>query len=290
MKTGLIGLGAMGGAMARNLHRAGYLNMVWNRTGETARALGEELGVLVAPDPAALAAGCEVVITSVANDAALLEIIEAFSPALAPGTIVVDTSTVSASTARMAAERLAAHEAEFLDAPVSGGVEGARDARLAVMVGGEEETLALVYPVLSVIASRIVHMGPVGAGQATKAVNQVMVAGINQAVAEALAFAQAMDLPLDKVIEVVGGGAAGNWHLDHRGPGMAAGRFPPGFRVALHHKDLGIAQAMAAEFRARLPLVEMTLLHYRRLVDEGHGDEDISALFRLKQQLFEADR
>jgi len=294
MKTGLIGLGVMGTALARNLYRAGHLSGVWTRTEERAHELARELleetdgahGLSVASDPAALAAGCEVVLTSVASDAALLEVVDAMGPGLQPGTVVVDISTVSAATARAVAARLAEHDVEFLDAPVSGGAVGARDAKLVAMVGGEEETLALVYPVLQVIAARIVHMGEVGAGQATKAVNQVMVAGINQAVCEALAFAEAMDLPMDKVIEVAGSGAAGNWYLDHRGASMVAGDFTPNFRVALHHKDLTIAQAMAAEAEVRLPLVEMTLLHYKRLMQAGHADEDISALFRLKRELF----
>lgn len=294
MKTGLIGLGVMGTALARNLYRAGHLSGVWTRTEERAHDLARELleesdgahGLSVASDPAALAAGCEVVLTSVASDAALLEVVEAMGPGLQPGTVVVDISTVSAATARAVAARLAELDVDFLDAPVSGGAVGARDAKLVAMVGGEEETLALVYPVLQVIAARIVHMGEVGAGQATKAVNQVMVAGINQAVCEALAFAEAMHLPMDKVVEVAGSGAAGNWYLDHRGASMVAGDFTPNFRVALHHKDLTIAQAMAAEADVRLPLVEMTLLHYKRLMKEGHADEDISALFRIKRELF----
>ena len=129
-------------------------------------------------------------------------------------------------------------------------------------------------------------MGPVGAGQSTKAVNQVMAAGINQAVTEALDFAQALDLPMDKVIEVVGSGAAGNWFLDHRGPSMTQGSFEPGFRVALHHKDLAICKQMAEQFDVALPVIEMTLIHYRRLMEAGFGDEDISALFREKQGMF----
>jgi len=294
MKTGLIGLGVMGTAMARNLYRAGHLTGVWTRSVDRAHELARELledsdgahGLSVAGDPAELAGSCEVVLTSVTSDAALLEVIEAMEPGLRPGTVVVDISTVSAATARAVAGRLTEREVEFLDAPVSGGAVGARDAKLVAMVGGEEETLALVYPVLEVIAARIVHMGAVGAVQATKAVNQVMVAGINQAVSEALAFAEAMELPMDKVIEVAGSGAAGNWYLEHRGASMAAGDFTPNFRIALHNKDLTIAQAMAGEYDVRLPLVEMTLLHYRRLMEEGRGDEDISALFRLKRKLF----
>jgi 3-hydroxyisobutyrate dehydrogenase len=130
-------------------------------------------------------------------------------------------------------------------------------------------------------------MGPVGAGQATKAVNQIVAAGINQAVSEGLAFARALELPLEKVIDIVGSGAAGNWFLSHRGPSMAKGAYIPGFRVALHHKDLAICQRMAEELGVALPLVEMTLIHYRRLMEAGFGDEDISALYREKQALFE---
>jgi 3-hydroxyisobutyrate dehydrogenase len=131
-------------------------------------------------------------------------------------------------------------------------------------------------------------MGPVGAGQATKAVNQIMAAGINQAVTEALAFAEAMELPMDKVIDVVGGGAAANWFLSHRGPSMVAQRFAPGFKLSLHKKDLEICRRMLeAAGGRRLPVVEMTLVHYQRLVEAGFGDEDISALYREKKSMFE---
>ena len=113
-----------------------------------------------------------------------------------------------------------------------------------------------------------------------------MAAGINQAVTEALAFGAAMNLPMDRVIEAVGSGAVGNWFLDHRGASMVAGRYTPGFRLALHHKDLRICRDMARALGVSLPVVEMTLLHYQRLIDAGHGDEDISALYRSKRQLF----
>ncbi len=174
----------------------------------------------------------------------------------------------------------------FLDAPVSGGIEGARKGTLAMMIGGDAAAIERIMPVLNAIAGRIEHMGPVGTGQATKAVNQVMAAGINQAVTEALAFASALELPLEKVIDVIGSGAAGNWFLTHRGPTMVQQQFDPGFRVALHHKDLAICKQMAETFDVALPVVEMTLIHYRRLMAAGYGDEDISALFREKQALF----
>jgi 3-hydroxyisobutyrate dehydrogenase len=287
MKTGVIGLGAMGVPMARNLHRVGYLAGVWNRTPEKARGLGDELGVHVAAAPAELARRCELLVLSVSADADLLEVVASLKDGLSAGSVVVDTSTVSRETARTAAAELESLEVAFLDAPVSGGVEGARKGTLAMMVGGEAAELERIRPVLQAIAGRIEHMGPVGAGQATKAVNQIVAAGINQAVSEGLALAHALELPLEKVIDVVGSGAAGNWFLTHRGPSMAKGAFTPGFRVALHHKDLAICKRMAEELGVALPLVEMTLIHYRRLMEAGFGDEDISALYREKQALFE---
>jgi 3-hydroxyisobutyrate dehydrogenase len=285
MRTGIIGLGAMGAGIARNLHRAGHLAAAWNRSPDKAARLHADTGTYIAGSPADLATRCELVILSVSADADVLEMIDALRPGLQPGSVVLDTSTVSRTTARAAAGHLPPGVA-FLDAPVSGGAEGARNGTLAMMAGGDADVLARIRPVLETIAGRIEHMGPVGAGQATKAVNQVMAAGINQAVSEALAFGEALDLPMDKVIEVVGSGAAGNWFLSHRGPGMTQGAFEPGFRVALHHKDLSICKQMAAELGVAMPVVEMTLIHYRRLMQAGYGDEDISALLREKRALF----
>jgi 3-hydroxyisobutyrate dehydrogenase len=286
MKTGIIGLGAMGAPMARNLYEAGHLAAVWNRTPDKAQQPHDELVVAVAASPAALAGVCELIILSVSADEDVLAIIDALLPGLQRDSVVLDTSTVSRETALRATDRLRPAGIAFLDAPVSGGIEGARKGTLAMMVGGDEVVLERIRPVLDSIAGRVEHMGPVGSGQATKAVNQVMAAGINQAVSEALAFAAALKLPLDKVIEVVGSGAAGNWFLTHRGPTMTRGQFDPGFRVALHHKDLNICKQMAEQFDVAMPIVEMTLIHYRRLMEAGFGDEDISALFREKKRLF----
>jgi 3-hydroxyisobutyrate dehydrogenase len=287
MKTGVIGLGAMGAPMARNLHRAGHLEAVWNRSPARTQQFASEPGARVAASPAELAEDCELVILSVSADEDVLEVVELLKPGLSAGKIVLDTSTVSRETAQQAAAQLNEHHTAFLDAPVSGGIEGAHKATLAMMVGGDKAVLNKIRPVLDSITGRVEHMGPVGAGQATKAVNQVMAAGINQAVSEALAFAKALELPMDKVIEVVGSGAAGNWFLDHRGPTMTQGNYDPGFRVALHHKDLAICKQMAEQFGVTLPIIEMTLIHYRRLMEAGYGDEDISALFRGKQALFD---
>ncbi|MFU8820069.1 MAG: NAD(P)-dependent oxidoreductase [Gammaproteobacteria bacterium] len=285
MRTGFVGLGAMGLPMARNLHRAGLLAGAWNRTGARAEALATETGVPIASSPAALAAACDLVVTCVSADDDLLEVVTQLATALAPGAIVVDCSTVAAGTAREAARRLAAAGAEFLDCPVSGGTEGAVAGTLSIMVGGDEATLARARPALEAMGGSITHMGAVGAGQSAKATNQIMVAGINQAVTEALAFGQAQGLPMDRLIAALEKGAAGNWFLSRRGPTMVRGEFPLGFKVGLHAKDLEICRRMAEEHGVRLPVVEMTLLHYGRL-PEPSADEDISALFRLKLEMF----
>lgn len=283
MRAGFIGLGAMGSNMARNLAKAGYLEAVWNRTGAVADKLAEELGVASADSPAYMALVVDVVLICVSADADLLAVVDALLPGMNPGSIVIDHSTVSAETARKAAEKLQGCGAEFLDAPVTGGVEGAKSANLAVMVGGKASILAKVRPILEAEAKRIVHMGGVGAGQATKAVNQIMCAGINQAVTEALAFGAAQGLDLGKVVEAVAGGAAGSWFLDKRGLSMAHGSFTPGFKVGLHAKDLKICLETAKKLGMPLPVTEMTFREYVELIKQGHGNEDISALYRLKR-------
>jgi 3-hydroxyisobutyrate dehydrogenase len=287
MKTGFIGLGAMGQSMARNLARQGLLSAVWNRSTGKATALAGELGCAAAPDPAELARLCEVVVMCVSADTDVKTVIAALQPGLAPGKIVIDCSTVSAETARQSSHRLFEQGVDFLDAPVSGGTEGARLGSLSIMVGGETHAFERVMPVLQAMGQRIVHLGPVGAGQAAKAVNQVMCAGINQAVTEAMAFATALGLPLEKLIEVIGSGAAGNWYINHRGLSMVEGRYTPGFKLALHHKDLMICQDMARRLGGELPLSEATLNDYEQLMAAGHGDEDISALYRLKRDGFD---
>jgi 3-hydroxyisobutyrate dehydrogenase len=283
MKAGMIGLGAMGLGMARNIAKAGFLTAVYNRTEAKAQALAEELKVTAYNDPAQLAAAVDVMLICVSADQDVLALINLIAEGVKPGGVVVDMSTVSSETARQAAAILAEKHAVFLDAPVSGGVEGAKNGTLAVMVGGETETLAKIRPVLAAMSARIMHMGPTGSGQATKAVNQIMAAGINQAVTEALAFGQAQGLPMDKVIDVIAGGAAGNWFLDHRGLTMTQGTFAPGFKLALHHKDLKICQRMAQQIGAAIPLTDCTVQDYEKLMAEGFGDEDISALYRLKR-------
>ena len=283
MKAGIIGLGGMGAGMARNLAKSEVLAGVYNRTPAIAQDLAEILGVTAFKSLSDLAASVDVILFCVSADPDVLALVQEVRQSARPGAIVVDMSTVSSATARQADRMLAEKQIFFLDAPVSGGVEGARNGTLAMMVGGDQKIFERAKPVLSAMATCIVYMGPTGAGQATKAANQIMCAGINEAVTEALGFAEAQNLPMDKVIEVIAGGAAGNWFLDKRGLTMTQGIFKPGFKLALHHKDLKICQAMAAEIGAYIPLTDMSVRDYEALMRQGFGDEDISAMYRLKR-------
>ena len=277
----------MGAHMARNLKRAGLLTAVWNRTADKARALASELGVSSPATLAELAGACDAVVSCVSADADVLEVTRALSAGFAQGALMLDCSTVGAETARQAAQLLEPRGVDFLDCPVSGGVEGARDGTLAIMVGGSDAAFERAQPVLKALGRTISHFGPTGSGQAAKATNQIMCAGIIEAVAEAMAFAKAQGLPLDKLIETLGKGAGSSWYFVHRAPNMAHGAYPAGFRVRLHAKDLGICHDMAARFGVALPVVERMLAEYAELVARGFGDEDISATYRLKEELFE---
>ena len=287
MKTGFVGLGAMGAHMARNLARAGTLHRVWNRTPERAVALAAETGHVASATLPELARDCEAVMLCVSADADVAQVVAALEPALRPGMLLIDHSTVSAATARTLGARLAARGVDFLDAPVSGGVEGARQGTLAIMVGGSVAAFERARPLLAAVGRTLTHFGPQGAGQTAKATNQIIVAGLIRAIGEGLAFARAGGLDLEKVVATLGGGAAASWYLAHRGPYMARGEYPAGFRVRLHAKDLRICREMAAEQGAVLPVVEEVLHDYERLIAQGHGDEDISAIYRIKAALFD---
>jgi 3-hydroxyisobutyrate dehydrogenase len=287
MRVGFVGLGAMGMHMARNLHRAGLLAAVWNRTSEKARTLAAELNVQAPSTLEALGASVDAVVTCVSADSDVLEVVKELAKSLKSGAIVLDSSTVSAETARQAADTLHPRSVEFLDCPVSGGTEGARDATLAIMVGGSEEAFVRGKPILAAMGKTITHFGPTGSGQAAKATNQIMCAGIIESVSEAMAFARAQGLPLDKIVDTLGKGAGSSWYFVHRAPNMVRGSYPAGFRVRLHEKDLTICRDMAARFGVALPVVERMLDEYAELVARGYGDEDISATFRLKSELFE---
>jgi 3-hydroxyisobutyrate dehydrogenase len=286
LRTGFAGLGAMGAPMAKNLHKAGMLAAVWNRSREKATALAAELGCAAPASLPDFARGLDAVVVCVSADADVRAVIEGFAPGLAAGAIVIDCSTVSADTARWAETFLATRGVGFLDAPVSGGVEGAQKGTLAIMTGGEPAAFEKARPILQSMGKTIEHFGPAGSGQATKATNQIMVAGIIRACAEAMAFAGAHQLPLEKVLSTLGAGAGSSWYFVNRAPNMMRGAYPAGFRVKLHAKDLGICRDMAARFGVHLPVVDAMLAEYAELIRQGYGDEDISASHRLKQALF----
>ena len=283
-KTGFIGLGAMGLPMARHLHARGLLVAVGNRTHAKAEALAAELGVTAPATPAALAAQCDVIALCVTADNDVLATVQALLPGLQSGAIVIDHSTVAPETARQAAALLAVAGARFLDAPVSGGVEGARNGKLSVMVGGEAAALERARPVLEAYAARVSHMGAAGSGQATKAVNQVLVAGIAQAVCEGLALGEALGLAPEQLLPTLAAGAAGNWFLDKRGATMLRGEYAVGFKLGLLHKDLAIVRGIAERAGTDRSVIEKSLADYAELMARGHADDDISALIRLKRR------
>ena len=276
----------MGAPMAKNLHKAGLLAAVWNRSRDKAATLAAELGCAAPASLEEFAAGLDAVVICVSADADVRSVIEGLAPGLARGALVIDCSTVSADTARWAEQFLSTRGAGFVDAPVSGGVEGAQKGTLAIMCGGEATAFEKARPILLAMGKTIEHFGPAGSGQATKATNQIMVAGIIRAVAEAMAFAGAHALPLDKVLTTLGAGAGSSWYFVNRAPNMVRGAYPAGFRVKLHAKDLGICRDMAARFGVQLPVVEAMLAEYAELMRLGFGDEDISSAHRLKQALF----
>ncbi len=289
MKAGFIGLGAMGAPMAVNLAKKGLLTAVHNYTPQTAELFAREHKVAAVKWPAELWSLCDAVVMCVSNDAAVLAVIRELATPAARGKLVVDCSTVSPETAEEAAELMAAVGARFLDAPINGGTEGARNGRLVFMVGGSEADCTVAKPLFEAMGTQHLHMGGIGSGQATKAVNQAMAAGVAQAVTEGLAFAEALGLPMPQVIDALGAGAAGSWFVQNRGRAMINGDYPPGLKVALHHKDLTICQQMAAQLGGGLPSVDTTLAQYQTLMAEGHGEEDISALYRLNRRLFAHD-
>ena len=283
MNTGVIGLGVMGGAMALNLHKAGLLHRIWNRTVSRANEIGEQTGVAVSDSISTLASECDAIIICVSKDEDVLEVILAIAEGIKPGTTVIDTSTVSRETAKQAADIIIGNGGEFLDCPVTGGSEGAKNATLSIMVGGDAATLSKVQDVLNAIGKKVIHIGPTGSGQACKAVNQVICAGINEAVTEGLAFGDTMSLNMDSVLEAISAGAAGNWFMDHRGKTMLDGTYAPGFKMKLHLKDLRICLDMAEKQGIDLSLTAKTAQDYAKLMELGHGEEDISCLYRLKK-------
>ena len=263
--------------------RAGLLAAVSNRTASKAQEFAAARANVVAGSPVDIAKHCNVIVLCVSADNDVLGVAKDIATVAKPGTIVIDHSTVSSTTATEAAEIVAAAKCEFLDAPVSGGVEGAKNGKLSVMVGGETKTLDRARPVLETYAARVSHMGAVGAGQNTKAVNQVLVAGIAQATCEGLALGEALGLDADTLLPTLMAGAANSWFLEKRGATMLKNQFSVGFKLALLHKDLAIVDELAKKAGTDRSIIEKSLADYAELMKQGHGDDDISGLIRLKR-------
>ena len=275
MKIAFIGTGVMGAPMAGHLAKAGHDVTVYNRT----RAKAEATGLAVADTPAAAAAGCDAVVTCVGNDDDLAAVTlgsDGAFAAMREDAVFVDHTTVSAAIAR----RLAGERALVVDAPVSGGQAGAEKGALSIMCGGTPAAMAKAEPVMQAYAARIVHVGDAGAGQQTKMVNQIAIAGVLQGLAEALRFAQRSGLDLDKVLEAVSGGAAQSWQMVNRWPTMARDEFDFGFAIDWMRKDLGLALDEAKRNGAVLPLAALVDRFYAEVQGMGGARQDTSALVR----------
>ena len=282
MRVGFVGLGTMGGPMAANAARAGFEVSAWNRT--TGRAVDlHDLGVGIAESAAAVAAASDVTITMVSDTPDVEAVLfgpDGVAQGAATGSLVVDMSTISPSATRDFAERLSKRGVAMLDAPVSGGSEGAKKGTLSIFVGGDATDLERARPVLESLGTTITHVGPIGSGQAVKAVNQVILAGTYLGVAEGIVLALKSGLDVDQVVGALSGGAAQSWVLTNRSGRMKDNDYPLGFKVALHRKDLGIALEMARELGASLPISALCEAIEAGLMGQGHGDDDMSAVAR----------
>jgi 3-hydroxyisobutyrate dehydrogenase len=281
-RIGFLGLGTMGAAMAGHLVRSGRTVTVWNRTPGRAADL-VEAGAAEADTPAAVTRASDVVLLCVSDTPDVEAVL--FGPrgvaeAARQGLLVIDCSTIAPGATRAMAGRLAEAGVDLADAPVSGGSEGAQKATLTIFVGAEPTVFERARPILEVIGRTITHVGPVGSGQAVKAVNQVILAGTYLGVAEGIVLAIKAGLDVDQVVGALGGGAAQSWVLANRSGRMLANDYPLGFKVALHLKDLGIALGLAAESGVELPVTELCAEIERGLVAAGHADDDISAVAR----------
>ena len=281
MKVGVVGLGTMGAPMARHLLAAGHAVTVWNRTAAKADPL-VALGATAASSPAAAAAGADAVLTCVSDDPDLDQVVlgpAGIASSLPAGSVLVDCSTVSPSLARRLAAALSPDRL-FVDAPVSGGSEGAERGTLTVFAGGSDDAVAAATPVLQAFGSRITHLGPAGSGQAGKAVNQLILAGVYAGVAEGLVYAQAAGLPMDALVEALSGGAADSWVLRNRAANITSSAYPLGFRTSLHLKDVRIGLREAAELGLSLDVATLVAAIEEGVVAAGFGDEDVSNVAR----------
>ncbi len=273
----------MGAPMAGHLVVAGHTVTVYNRSRAKAEAWAEKYGGTVAATPAEAAAGKDAVFSCVGNDDDLAGITlgaEGVFGAMAAGALFVDHTTVSAKIARRLAEEGGAKGLLVVDAPVSGGQAGAENGKLSIMCGGTAEAMAAAEPLMQAYALRIVHIGEAGAGQTTKMVNQIAIAGVVQGVAEALRFAQIAGLDTDKVFEAVSGGAASSWQMVNRWSTMSEDKFDFGFAVDWMRKDLGLTLDEARRNGATLPLTALVDQFYADVQKMGGGRNDTSSLVR----------
>ena len=285
-----LGLGVMGYPMAAHLALAGHRVTVYNRTASKSEAFCAELAttgrVNSAETPAAAAQGADLVFCCVGNDDDLRSVVLGEQGALAgmkPGAIFVDHTTASANVARELYAAARARGLSFVDAPVSGGQAGAQNGALTVMCGGDAAAFAAMKPVAMAFARAVTLMGDSGAGQLTKMVNQICIAGLVQGLSEAIAFGQRAGLDMPQVLEVIGKGAAQSWQMDNRGPTMVQGKFDFGFAVDWMRKDLGLVLDEAHRNGARLPVTALVDQFYADVQDMGGGRWDTSSLIkRLK--------
>ena len=286
MRIGFIGLGTMGGPMARRLIEAGHTLAVHNRTRSKEEPLAEA-GAERAATPAEAAQGAEIVITIVSDTEDVQAVVlgeDGAAGGMAEGSVLIDMSTISPGATRKIARALADRGVAMLDAPVSGGSEGAENGTLSIMVGGDAETLERVRPVLDVLGTTITHVGESGAGQVTKAINQVIIAGTYAGIAEGIALGLAAGIDIRAAHEAVSGGAAGSWGLTNRGPNMIDNHYPLGFRTRLHRKDLGIALESARELGVPIPVASYIEQVETGLIARGYGDEDVSNIARAVRE------
>lgn len=287
MKIAFIGMGTMGVGMASNILKAGYALTIHNRTREK-EALLVAQGASAAASPMEAAADADLVITCVSDTPDVEAVILGEKGVVhggRPGTIVVDMSTISPTVTRTLAGVLAQKEIHMLDAPVSGGSEGAQNGTLAIMAGGEPDIFQRALPVLETMGTTITLLGPVGAGQITKAINQTILAATYLGVAEGMVLGMKAGLDAKQVARAIGGGAAGSWVLENRSGNMVDNHYPLGFRVRLHHKDLKIALEAARELGVALPATALVDAMETGLIGRGYGDEDVSAIARTIREL-----
>jgi len=282
MKIGFIGLGTMGVGMALNILKAGHEVTVHNRTREKEKAVAKD-SARRAASPRNAAQGAEIIITMVSDTPDVEEVVlgtDGIIHGAPQGAIVIDMSTISPSATRQMAEALSQKGIKMLDAPVSGGPEGANNGTLAIMVGGTPDDFEKALPILEIMGKTVTHVGPSGAGQITKAINQIIISGTYLSVAEGLTLGMKAGLDMEKVIAAISGGAASSWVLHNRGINVVKNSYPLGFRVKLHHKDLGIALQTARELEVALPATALVEQIENGLIACGYEDDDVSAIGR----------